>query len=358
MRTALLLFLVALPLSCGSPRVSWKSSWDDNYADFSTGQRAAFEGARSDLEEGRLEPAREGLSALFEAAPDNLEVGTWLQDVELLLLEGESPANPDLFAALEAAPAPAEALRSLYEERARSAPSVAGYVLAARAEPDAIAAVRLLESALELDPGCAWAYYGKAHALLRDRHLPDRWAKARDSLAMALTLDPSHLHARRLEAWMFAQEGDIGAAGRALEVWLDQTAGDPRVAIAARCTAQVDLAIALVQQGQSGRAVDLLRGLEGQPHDRGRRLAILAVALQEVGEIELALDSARRAEKADPGSLLPVVQQALLLQHDLEDSAAAQERWEVVAASGGGSLAAMMQVLRGRVELERSAEGD
>lgn len=352
-RSPALLLLAVLPLACGSPRVSWEGSWNAPYGALDPDQRKALAAARDDQAAGRLEQARRRLATLLGGAPDNLELGVVLQDVERQLLERGDPANPQLAEALAGHPEPAEALRSLYASRAEASPSVAGFVLAARAETDAIAEQTLLERALELDPSCAWAHYGRAHALLRDRPRTDRWVRAREALARALQLDPAHLRARRLEAWIFAQEGDAAAAARALEVWLRRTAGDPRVVRAERLTAQLDLAIAWVMSGHSPEAVSLLAGLEGEPHERSRRLAVLAVALHQDGQFEAALDAARRAESAEPGSLLPVVQQALLLQHDLGDPEAAEARWRAVAEGGGADLASMLQVLRARVELER-----
>ena len=81
------------------------------------------------------------------------------------------------------------------------------HVLAARVEDDAIAAERMLDLALELDPLCSWAHYGRAHALLRQDWKADRWSEAQSSLDEALARDPGHLRARRLQAWMHAQEG-------------------------------------------------------------------------------------------------------------------------------------------------------
>ncbi len=339
-----LLVIALLPLACGSPRVSWETDWSAPYGTFDTDLRGAFTAARAEMDAGRLELARTRLATLAQTSPDNLEIGVWLQDVELALLEAAESPDSD----------PAVALRQLYLQRVSESPSVAGFVLAARAESDAIAAGILLDRALELDPTCAWAHYGKAHSLLRRTELIDRWDQARASLSRALTLDPSHLHARRLEAWVLAQEGDARAAARAYEVWLSRSAGDPRARSEDRRAVKLDLCIAWILSGHPREAAELLIDLEGRPEHRPRRLAVLAVALHEMGEIDAALDAARRAENAEPGSLLPVVQQAILLQHNLEDQAAAEARWAAVTEASGGDLASMLQGLRARVELERA----
>jgi tetratricopeptide (TPR) repeat protein len=358
-----LALLVLLPLACGTPRVSWQSDWSAPYGNFDGDLRRAFAAARAELDGGRLNAARTRLATLTEVHPDNLELGFWLQDVELHLLERGSSVAGATAEPGSANGSPDQVLRKLYRERVTEQPSVAGFVLAARAESDALAAENLLERALELDPDCAWAHYGRAHALLRQRLRVDRWRVAREALGRAILLEPSHLRARRLEAWMLAQEGDAPGAAHALEVWLTRTLRDPRVPSEDRGTAQLDLAIAWILEGNPRAARDMLLGLEGLADGRPRRLAILAVALHELGQVEEALDAARRAEDAQPGSLLPVVQQAILLGGELDDRAAAQARWRAVAegagaeGAGDGNLAMMLQGLRARVELERAGVG-
>ncbi len=351
------LCLVALALwlpACGPGRAAWSASWRAPYGTFDRDQRATFREARTDLDAGRIERAWVTLSALAAAEVDNLELGVWLQEVERMLVESGSDSDPEL-AALAAEFPPGEVLRRRYAERARQTPSVAGFVLAARVESDAIAAQTLLERALELDPNCAWAHYGRAHALLRQTYRVDRWRMAREALSRALASDPAHLRARRLDAWMLAQEGYAGAAAVALENWLDQTQGDPRVTPEERLSAQLDLALAWIQRGNPREARELLVDLEGTLHERPRRLAILTVAHHELGDAAASLDCARRAEDAEPGALLPVIQQALLYRPDSE---AAQARWDRVAevAADGGDLATMLRGLRARVELERAAQ--
>ncbi len=351
----LLLLVVATLLSaCGTPQVTWEKSFEAPYGTFDTEQLEAFRAARREIDAGALERARTRLATLLGGAPNNLEIAVWLQDVELALLRRGSPPAEDLRAALEGAKDPDEALRTLYAKRLEAAPSPAGYVLAARAETDAIAARSLLERAIELDPTCAWAHYGRAYALLQDRHEPDRWELARSALSRALALDPSHLHARALEAWMLAQEGSVSAAARALELWLRRSADDPRVHQSRRISAQLDLAQLWILEGHPREAAALLRGLEGVPQERPRRLAILAVALHEQGDAHAALDAARRAELAAESPILPLVQEALLFASDLGDPEAAQERWREVAGAEAGDLGAILQTLRARVELERA----
>lgn len=354
MRLLLVPLILALLGSCGSPRIEWDRSISTAYSEFDGPLFAHLRQALRHLEEGRPAEARIELSGLCAAHPDNLELGTWLQEAELALFEQGGELPEDLVTAAAEHDDPAEALRALYQARVKDDPSVVAFVLAARAETDAIAAGRLLDQALKLDPRCAWALYGRAYALLRDRHAIDRWERAREALDDALSVDSSHIDARRLEAWMLAQEGDSAAAAGALETWLKETAGDPRVSSPERLAAQLDLAIAWVRLGHARETMELCLSLEGDDRERPRRLAILAVAWHELGEPQLALDAARRAEAAQPGVLLPVVQQALVLQHDLENEEAAMERWRFVAEASGDDLASVMQSVHAKVELERA----
>jgi hypothetical protein len=84
------------------------------------------------------------------------------------------------------------------------------------------------------------------------------------------------------------------------------------------------------------------------------------VAQHEQGRIEDSLDTARRAELADPAALLPIVQQALLYgQRGRDDDGdLAKKRWQEVvdAAAHQGNLAGLLQSVRARVYLEKSVE--
>jgi hypothetical protein len=94
----------------------------------------------------------------------------------------------------------------------------------------------------------------------------------------------------------------------------------------------------------------------------------MAVAQHEQGRIEHSLDTARRAELADPAALLPIVQQAFLhgqLGETTDKERArrhkdrAQKRWQEVvdAAARQGDLAGLLQSVRARVHLEGPVSG-
>ncbi|MCP3918284.1 MAG: hypothetical protein GY711_22280 [bacterium] len=342
--------------SCGTTVLTWEPSWSAPYASFDERAREKLERVRNHIGRERWEPAWRVLTRMIESDRDNIEVGRMLQEVELELMARGSELDPALVA-FAAEPTPEDRSRRLYAQRVQDDPSVAGYVLAARLESDAIAAESQLDLALELDPRCAWAHYGKAHALLRQARRRDRWRLARESLTRALGYEPGHIHARRLEAWMLGQEGELAKAVQALQAWLETTRGDPRVGRGQRIEGEVDLATLLLLAGRSDEALALLRSLEGVEASRARRLALSAVAAHELGDLDASRDFARRAEAASDDPLLALVQQALLDDFAFEDEARAEASWRDVLerAEERTDLGAILQVMRARVVLEQKA---
>jgi len=311
------------------------------------------------MESGQRMEALGILRELQSQSPDNLETGAWLQDLEAELLgDGvDVLVGPGLGGHSLAAHAAPDVLRLAYAERADIEPTVASFVLAARAETDVIAALNLLGKAIELDPTCAWAHYGRSHVLLQDRTRADRWGLAREALSKALQFDFGHLRARRLEAWMAAEEGSRTTAEAQLARWIEVATGDPRVAQAELSDARQDLALLLLLKGEDSRARRMLEDLEGDPTHRQRRLMLLTVALQEGGSELAALEAAIGAQGADrAAAALPLVQEALLLEFFLGRPDEAMERWKDVAdlSENTTSLGDLIQGLRARVRLEWS----
>lgn len=335
--------------SCSSVPVAWKPTWEGKFAELPLTERPEFERARMDYESGRLQEAQERLVALSEVHPDQLDVGVLLQDVELGLF-ASGAGGGGAFSAAD----PDAALAARYSELALSQISVSSLVLAARAATDLLVRKGYLERAIEHNPSCAWAHYGLARTLLQQRD-QYRWREARDALDQALSVNPGHLGARRLEAWMLSQEGAVPQASKALEHWLRVTESDPRVSVAERTRARIDLAQIWILAGHPDAARKELVALVGNPVDRSRRLAVLAVAEEEGGNIAAALDAARRAQRAEGGSLLSLVQEALLQQYWTLDLEAAENAWAAVAeaSSGSADLGDLLQGFRARVAIER-----
>ncbi len=357
---------------CATRTVAWEANWDAPYAAFEPVEREHFTAARRLLDEGQRLP---GLAALRELAGQdggNLELACWLQDVEAeLLLDGMEPRRifPDEEGAAGRSATgagegdPAEVLRRVYAARAAALPTVQALILAARVETDGLAAESLLRRALELDPVCSWAHYGLSHVLLEKRLQPDRWSLARTSLERALEIEPGNLRARRLEAWMLAEEGSRDVAEARLRRWLEEADGDPRVSRVEAVEARLDLALLLLLRGEDRRAARLLEDLEGESVGRARRWMLLTVARQEGGDLLGALDATLRAQGAAAGEVLPLVQEALLSEAFLDRPEVASALWEEVAelAGDGATIGDLVQGLRARVRMERSraaAEGE
>ena len=158
---------------------------------------------------------------------------------------------------------------------------------------------------------------------------------------------------------MAAQEGSRTDAEALLVRWIEEVEGDPRISDAERVAARLDLALLLLLRGEDRSALRLLEDLEGERHDRARRLMLLTVARQEGGDALGALDAALRAQGAGmEGEALPLVQEALVLELFLGRPDEAEQRWQEVARLGEGAanLAELIQGLRARVRLERAAD--
>lgn len=302
------------------------------------------------MQAGRMEAARDALGELRARLPDQIVVGVWLQEAELALApEAEPPSSP---AASDAGENEAyAALRERYRRVALAEPSVANFVLAARLEPDATAAMLLLDRAEELDADCAWIHYGRAYLAAR----AGDWAQVRVWVARAHEADPGHLPTRWLEAWMLAQGGNVGEAIAALENWLSRARGDLRLDERLVRGAELDLAILSVLSGDADRAQKLLQELDEAGGESGRQLSVAASTEQALGDFDAALESAKRAEAVAPGEILPVVQQAMLYDNWLDDPVAAEAAWTRVLAISRASpdLSTLLERMRARVRLER-----
>ena len=356
------LALALAALACGSTGVSWSAGWENSWGRFDAQQRGLLRQARHEIDTGRPELGWALLAPSALADARNIELALILQDIELELARRDLPAPEGAPAELRAAldsSEPLRALSALYAARAAAEPELVTLLLAARLQSEPMDARRYLDQAALLEPGCAWVDYAAAHVALRDAENKDRWRVAQDSLKRALELDPDHLRARRLQAWMMTQEGSGSSGLAALERWLVEVEGDPRVANEERQRAQLDLVREHLVQGNLQLAREILLALEGGTVDRARRYLLLACAEHALGEPEAALDAARRAEAARRNEALPLVQQALLLEELELDSDDSEQAWQRVVerATASADLAGLLQVLRARVLLERRSLG-
>ncbi|MFT5200081.1 MAG: Flp pilus assembly protein TadD [Planctomycetota bacterium] len=361
----LCLFVLA---ACQSGPAAWRPLWRAPYGYLPMPSRLEFDRARQQMKVGEWQGAQVRLETLISEHPDELDLGFALQDVQSKMLAlGELPQMQEgwIEPSIAGQPGPGQAtsqqldsasvLKFWYARRAAQSPSIPSLVLAARVETDPTQALTWLNRALALDPTCAWAHYGRAYALLRQRD-QYRWRDSRAALAQALVLDPSHVLARRMEAWMLAQEGDTGQAAIALERWLIATEFDPRVGHKSRVEARLDLARVWLTAGRVDPALRELKSMEGEPYDRERRLLLFAVALTEKGDAEGALSVVRQAGLIPGVGVLPWVQEALLLEHWFEDGQGALVLWKQILeeAEDSSDPAVILQSFRARVVVERS----
>ncbi len=327
---------------------------------FQPGQLEALTVVRDDLEAGRRERALERLVELGRVAPQNLTIGSLRQDLELELLESggtiESLTRDLVSAARSSEGSPRTLLRRWYALRAEEGGTVQELVLAARIEDDELAALRLLDEALGLDPREIWAHFGRAHVLVRLNRLAD----ARAALNVALELDAGHPRVRALEAALIALEGDRPRAIRAHVQWLRETGGDPRVSGDIRDQAILDLVELELAEERYDSAYGRLMAFEPRsPALAVRRLLDLVVAADGVGSFDQALASAREAAELDPSEFRAHIQEAKLLEVRFGDRPGARDAWRRAAesagaaSSGGEGGEAALQLLAAQVELAR-----
>jgi hypothetical protein len=344
--------------ACWTPALRTIPDTYSVYDDLPRGAMRRLASARADLEADRAEAARLALAALAAEFPENIAVGLWLQEAEIAL----APAGP--FAPLAPLASAGEGvnddLRERYRKRAEEERSEAGQrsvaslVLAARVEPDPLAAQVLLERAEDLDPRCAWCSYGRAWLAAR----AGDWGEVRARVARAKAADPGHMPTLWLETWMLSRSGNVREAIVSLDTWIEKAEDDPRLDGRLVAEARLDRALLAVLDGEPDDARDILAELEGKERvDPGRREMIEAGAELETGEPAAALASAQEAERLRPSDLLPVVQQALLHEMWLGDPTAAEADWTraLALAKADPALGSLLERARARVRIERFA---
>ncbi len=330
-----LLAAFGLP-ACASGPQPWEASWRPPHHALPAADRPVLGTARAALEEGRPDEALRLLGPLLAESPTSLDLLALAQDARLAQGGADDPRAAE---------------RGLLAADAALASADRAWLLA-RVTDGADEARALLEEGLASEPDHPDLLTARA-ALDLEGGAPGRWVAARSSIQEALAADPGHLGARRLQAWMWAQEGSP-VAGDALRRWLGATAGDPRVSHASRVEAALDLATVRVREGRSAEALEQLEALRGEAHDRGRRLAIEAVVRADLGELDQAEALAWASASAAPGDSLPWVQLALL--GEARGGSGAEEWARVAQVAGSGTdLAAVVQALRARVAAARRA---
>jgi tetratricopeptide (TPR) repeat protein len=291
--------------------------------------------ARDAWDRGDLAAARGILERVARDEPDDVSIAVLAQEAAF------APATDE----------ERERMIASAREGAEREPTLVALLLAARIEPEPERRRDWIQRALAIAPADPWALYALAHHEAR----AGNWAAAQRRLEKTLELDPGHRAARRLEAALLARSGDNARAIDALETWIAETAGDPRLSAETRVTAALDLAHLLVLSREDARAREVLLDLGDVDASSVRRWCLLAAAELGLGKPGAALAAAREAQGIDASAVTPLVQEAILMQHHLEDREAARAAWrEVLDAVGGDpGLGALIQGLRARVVLER-----
>lgn len=330
--------------ACGTPRPVAIPLTVSRYDTIVDEAATDFRRARLSWDAGDAHGARSAFESLSHRYPENILYGVWAQESALAAIARDA-ADPD------SARAPREALFQRYVFAAEEHPSAATLVLAARLDPDPKSAQRRLERGLELDPQCAWAQYALAFQAARDSD----WPRARDRLALAKAADPGHLPSFWLEAWILTRRGSVEEALGAWRGWLERARDDWSVLPSAKADAELDLALLWMLDGEPRKSRELLEHVDQSVVDRARRFAAIACVEQALGEVRSALAAAENAEKIRPDSVLPALQQALLLDEWIGDSVRAEIAWKRVLsiARGSSQLIDVLERTRARVRLER-----
>lgn len=297
----------------------------------------AFRAARAALEAGDAGAAAEGFARLFALEPSNVPIGMWLQDAQIALVGGDEAAR--------------RALVERTEIAAERAPALASCVLAARLSTDRARALAWLDRAEALEPRSPWVAYGRAYLSAAAAE----WGETRRWLSRALELDPGHPWARWLEAWLLARDGELADASAVLDRWIESVRDDPRIDARRLFEARLDRVILDAQAGDASSARERLEALRGAPASAGRAAAVAAAIAGALGEWEAALASAREAHGAEPEAVLPLLQEALLLDLGRRDPVLAEAAWQRVIAvtKTRGDLVSLLERTRARARLER-----
>jgi tetratricopeptide (TPR) repeat protein len=321
--------------ACGAPGPVVIPVTTSRYDALEASQLADFRAARTAFEAHDFATAHDAFERLLAADPENICIGTWLEECEFAA--GETPA----------------AITERWAERARQAPSVANEVLAARVATDAEARDAALARAEAIDRHCAWIHHARAFAAAS---ISD-WPAARKHIAAAKEADPGNLWTYWLSAWIATRTETIEEVASALAGFIERARDDPRIARTLLDSARLDLALVWTLYDEPRDARDLLAEVDPNGPDAARRLLALAQIRQALGDLKGALAAAEDAEKTAPDDILPVVQQAVLFEEWMHDDVRAEEAWKraLEMARSSTKLVSVLERTRASIRLERFA---
>jgi|GEM_PF-2304902 len=337
-RAAIALLAGCAPLACTSPSVAGGSSaarGDER----PTAPAGSFAAAREALLAGRAEQAVELFASLRREPELSMESALWMQEAQR-----------------EAARAAGRAFDGegwWFEARQRD--TTQAWLLAARVAPEAAAEAEALQraraAAASSPADGAWLAYAMATGAARLGDLDE----ARAQCDLARKLDPGHLRAAWLDAWLVARQDTPARGAAALRRWLAAARGSQLVEPARVAQAELDLAILSLSSGADDEAAALLANLDAWKVDLARLQSARAALHEAVEDPQAAMAAAQAASVADPADLLPLVQQAILLEGPLGAPARAEEVWRTIHERSDASreLLEVLRALRARVRFER-----
>ncbi len=373
------------PLSgCGSAGLvaDWELS-GESVRRVPIGLEPTLRAARAALENGAADSVSLLLDPLLRAQPECVIAAILMQEAQIASLPHSQASHLE-------APVLDPKARIQFAEMARKRSLVTtlplDLLLAARVEPDSLAAKLLLDNLLiegrTKDKSLrAWAHYGLAFYAVQSGDLTG----AKSQLRAALKEDPGHLQARRLESRLEAGGTERSDAETLLAHWMELAAEAPEVDSASWYDAAVDLAILRVRRSDGEAALDALdaldytRGLESEDGEGGQpwggpskrtkiRAGLVKVAaLTSEGRVDdaLAICDATFDDAEAAGLVLPTakMQRAMLQELWLGDPSKAAQAWgealemisEGVQAgkAEGQELDGLMLAIQAQVRLER-----
>jgi tetratricopeptide (TPR) repeat protein len=166
---------------------------------------------------------------------------------------------------------------------------VAQRALIAESAGDHAEAIRLVNSAIEADPGKAGFYYERAALQIKD---PDRAGDVIKDLNTSLSLDPNHLASRRMLIEMYLRGGEKREAMREMRTMVSR---HPDYA-----KGRLDLIQMHVREGEMSRAKTLARaGIEQNPDEAAWHSVLGGLAASE-GDIQGAIESYSKVLEMSP----------------------------------------------------------
>lgn len=301
--------------------------------------RPAFAAGREALLGGRAADAQAIFAQLHQDDPRHMMYALWMQDAqrEAARLAGRL-SDPQGW---------------WFEARQRN--DVRAWLLAARAAlDDATEWEALTKAATVPDPppeDAVWLHYALGARAAR----LGAYEEAKAEASKARALDAGHSHAYWLEAWIAARHGSQAQGAAMLRGWLERARDDIRMDPARVAAAELDLALLSLAADDVPEARKWLAQVDPWLVDLARLETARAAASEAGGDAEAAVRSARAAATAAPEDLLPLVQQAILLEGPLADPAAAEALWLRVYESqeNSGQLLDLLRATRARIRYER-----